>query len=51
MLHERIEAHCIPNTKYRCPYYMNIKTNVGRYIYCDNLKPYLPKNIVGGKLL
>ena len=34
-----------------CPSYKNVVTGNNNYMYCDDLKLYVPKNIVGGKLI
>jgi len=34
-----------------CPSYENVVTGNTHYMYCDDLKPYVPKNIVGGHIL
>ena len=37
--------------KSECPSYKNVVTGTNNYMYCDDLKLYVPKNIVGGKLI
>ena len=34
-----------------CPSYKNVVTGNSNYMYCDDLKLYVTKNIVGGHIL